>query len=424
METKYNQENKEVAGTEKIDRQETSDPRSTTMDGFDYPLPEERIALHPLADRDHCKLLYRRRDGEIEDHIFKDLPSQLPTGAIMVFNDTKVIHARLRMRRATGALIEIFCLEPSVPADYQVSFSVTRTCRWNCLVGNAKKWKEGEILSAEIQPGSGLRLRAKMLSKGETSYEIEFDWDGGLSFAELIASLGEIPIPPYLNRASEKCDEEDYQTVYARHNGSVAAPTAGLHFTAETLEALAKTGIRERRVTLHVGAGTFRPVKSDTLAGHEMHAEFISVPVTLIKELAETESPIYAVGTTSVRTLESLYIAGCLAAEGKATDMVPQWYAYDPTRPQLSRKEALTALADTVEASGADRYTADTRIIITPPYRYMVVDGLVTNFHQPKSTLLLLVSALIGDDWRRVYDHALASGYRFLSYGDACLFEK
>lgn len=402
----------------------TEDPRSTSIDGFDYPLPEERIALHPLADRDSCRLLYRRHDGRIEDHVFSGLPSLLPKGSIMVFNDTKVIHARLRMRRATGAMIEIFCLEPSVPSDYQLSFATHGSCRWNCLVGNAKKWKEGEILSAEIHSGSGLGLRAEMLSKGETSYEIAFEWDGKLSFAEVMASMGEIPIPPYLNRPSEKCDEEDYQTVYARHNGSVAAPTAGLHFTGRTLDALEKFGIKQRRVTLHVGAGTFRPVKSDTLAGHEMHAEFISVPVSLIRELARTTSPIYAVGTTSVRTLESLYVAGCLAYEGKDFTAVPQWYAYSPSRPRLSRQEALDTLADAVEKSGADHYSADTRIIITPPYRYMVTDGLVTNFHQPKSTLLLLVSALIGDDWRRVYGHALASDYRFLSYGDACLFEK
>lgn len=391
-------------------------PREIAIEDYNYPLPDERIAKHPLAERDRCKLLLRRADGTVEDHIFAELPELLPANAMLVYNNTRVINARLRFRKESGALIEIFCLEPVMPADYALNFATdgANGVEWQCFVGNSKRWKEGELRGIV---GDSV-LSAERVEKIGNASIVRFKWTGSKSFAEIIAEAGELPIPPYLNRATEESDSTDYQTVFSRIDGSVAAPTAGLHFTPELLAAIDAKGIQRRELTLHVGAGTFQPVKSEKIGEHEMHSEFISVDRRLIEELAETDRPVIAVGTTSVRTLESLYHLGCRAAIGLSINELPQWYPYDPKHPRLSRREALQALAKVC----GDRLVASTRVIIAPGYDYKVVDGIITNFHQPQSTLLLLVSALIGPDWRAVYDHALATNYRFLSYGDACLF--
>lgn len=391
-------------------------PQNITIEEYNYPLPDERIAKHPLAERDKCMLLVHQPDGEVEDHIFNELPELLPSGAMLVYNNTRVINARLRFRKESGALIEIFCLEPVKPVDYAVNFAANGAegVEWQCFVGNSKRWKEGALKGIV---GNSV-LTAERIEKLGNASIIRFTWTGNMSFAEVIAQAGELPIPPYLNRATEESDAQDYQTVFSRIDGSVAAPTAGLHFTPELLKAVDEAGMERRELTLHVGAGTFQPVKSEHIGDHEMHSEFISVDRRLIEELAETERPVIAVGTTSVRTLESLYHLGCMAAQGKPIGELPQWYPYSDGHPRLSRKEALTALAVVC----GERLVAATRVIIAPGYEYKVVDGIITNFHQPKSTLLLLVSAFVGEDWRRMYDHALADErYRFLSYGDACL---
>lgn len=390
------------------------------IEEFDYPLPDEQIAKHPLAERDSCRLLVRNGAGELSEHIFKELPALLPADSMLVYNNTRVINARLRMRKPTGSPIEIFCLEPESPADYQQSFAAQQRCSWMCFVGNSKKWKSG-ALEMPLRVGEKqVTLRAVRLSKTDAGSIVEFSWDApDVTFSQIIEAAGEIPIPPYLNRGTEESDAADYQTVFSRIEGSVAAPTAGLHFTPEVLAAIDSRDIPRRELTLHVGAGTFQPVKAETIGGHGMHSEFISVSRDLIDELARAERRVIAVGTTSVRTLESLYHLGRMVTEGLEPDEVPQWYPY--SGPEISAVEALGALRDRLDARGMKRLTASTRIIIAPGYEYKVVKGMVTNFHQPQSTLLLLVSAFTGGDWRRMYDHALAAGFRFLSYGDAQL---
>lgn len=390
------------------------------IEEFDYPLPDEQIAKHPLAERDSCRLLVRSAAGELSEHIFKELPALLPADSMLVYNNTRVINARLRMRKATGSPIEIFCLEPEAPADYQQSFAAQQRCSWMCFVGNSKKWKSG-ALEMPLRVGEKkVTLRAVRLSKTDAGSIVEFNWDApDVTFSQIIEAAGEIPIPPYLNRGTEESDTTDYQTVFSRIEGSVAAPTAGLHFTPEVLAAIDSRDIPRRELTLHVGAGTFQPVKAETIGGHGMHSEFISVSRDLIDELARAERRVIAVGTTSVRTLESLYHLGRMVTEGREPNEVPQWYPY--SGPDISAAEALGALRDWLDARGMKRLTASTRIIIAPGYEYKVVKGMVTNFHQPQSTLLLLVSAFTGGDWRRMYDHALAAGFRFLSYGDAQL---
>lgn len=404
-----------------------TDPRNIEIEEYDYPLPDERIARHPLAERDACKLLRYTPGHEIEDHIFSELPGLLKPGTMLVYNNTRVINARLRFTKDTGAAIEIFCLEPDVPADYAQSFASTATCSWNCLIGNSKKWKEGALtLPLEVN-GVKFDLRAVRTSApGSPAQTVRFEWDApSVSFSEIISAAGEIPIPPYLNRRSESSDSTDYQTVYSHIEGSVAAPTAGLHFTPDLLERLDGAGIERREVTLHVGAGTFRPVSADKIGDHDMHSEFIAVDRGFIADLAdaiEAGRPVTAVGTTSVRTLESLYYIGVLMAAGRWSGEVPQWTPYEAGLPALSAGEALRAIVQRLDAAGDTVLLAHTRIIIAPGYRYRIVGSMITNFHQPASTLLLLVSAFIGPEWRAVYDHALAAGYRFLSYGDACLF--
>ncbi len=396
------------------------------IDDFDYELPEERIARYPLADRDNCKLLVRQADGTLSQHVFTELPSLLSSDSILVYNNTRVINARLRFRKASGAIIEVFCLEPAEPRDYAVSFAKTSSCSWTCFVGNSKRWKEGK-LSMQLMTGTKtLTFTAERLSKDGNSSVVAFSWDNPeVTFSEIISAVGEIPIPPYLNRHTEASDSTDYQTVYSHSDGSVAAPTAGLHFTGRVLEEISRKGIPRRELTLHVGAGTFQPVKSDEIGDHQMHSEFIAVPKNLIKELADTDRRVIAVGTTSVRTLESLYHAGKLIANGNWDGEVPQWAPYADTTEEYSADisvcDALNAISAYLDNRGEDTFIASTRIIIAPGYRYRIVKGMVTNFHQPRSTLLLLVSAFTGGDWRPIYDYALANSFRFLSYGDACL---
>lgn len=401
-----------------------TDTREISIEAYDYPLPDGRIAKYPLAERDLCKLLVRDGRGMIFDKAFVDLPGLLPENSMLVYNNTRVINARLKFRKnGDGALIEIFCLEPHQPVDYALSFASTERCEWLCFVGNSKKWKQGE-LSMQLNIGDKtVELRAEKGDAVGNARIIRFEWSDSVTFSDIISAAGEIPIPPYLNRATESSDASDYQTVFSRIDGSVAAPTAGLHFTDRVLEAIDSKGISRRQITLHVGAGTFQPVKAEAIGDHEMHSEFISVGRDLIEELACQDAPrVIAVGTTSVRTLESLYHIGCLISENRWTGEVPQWYPYEPAHPDTSVGESMSHILKWLDNKGVDKLVASTRIIIAPGYDYKVVGGMVTNFHQPRSTLLLLVSAFMGDDWHRVYQHALASGYRFLSYGDACLF--
>lgn len=402
------------------------------IDEFDYPLPDERIARHPLAERDKCLLLVRREGGQLSTRVFSELPSLLPADSMLVYNNTRVINARLRFRKGEhgeGALIEIFALEPADPTDYALNFASTSGCSWVCLVGNSKRWKEGALSQRVVVEGREVTLRATRVSKEGASSVVRFDWDNPeITFSQLIGSLGEIPIPPYLNRSTEESDSHDYQTVFSRVEGSVAAPTAGLHFTPAVLEAIDRRGIPRLELTLHVGAGTFQPVKSDTIGEHPMHSEFVTAGRELIEQLARGERRVIAVGTTSVRTLESLYHLGCRLSLGLDASMLPQWYPYAEVHPELTVKEAMEQILARLDAIGEDTFMASTRLMIAPGYRYRVVEGMVTNFHQPRSTLLLLVSAFLNrrgadaGEWRRVYDYALAGDYRFLSYGDACLF--
>lgn len=401
------------------------DPREIRIEEFTYELPDCRIARHPLAERDRCKLLVRRPDGAIEERKFADLPGLLPDDAMLVYNNTRVINARLRFRKGddgTGALIEIFCLEPESPRDYAQNFASTSGCSWICFVGNSKRWKDGALHLPLDVAGERVTLTATRVEKRGNASVVAFTWDNpAVTFARIIEAAGEIPIPPYLNRSTEASDTTDYQTVYSHIDGSVAAPTAGLHFTPAVLKAISRRGIPRRELTLHVGAGTFQPVKSDSIGEHEMHSEFISVPLQLVEELAATPRRVIAVGTTSVRTLESLYHIGCMIHQGTWDGELPQWYPYSDTHPQLSIRESLDAVAAYLRRNGADSLVASTRVIIAPGYRYRIVRGIITNFHQPQSTLLLLVSAFVGGDWRPMYDYALAHDFRFLSYGDATL---
>ena len=389
---------------------------------YDYPLPDERIAKYPLAERDTSKLLLYK-GGEICEEKFANLPSFIPQGALMVFNNTRVIQARLRFRKETGAQIEVFCLEPEQPADYQQMFQETKECVWQCLVGNSSRWKGG-VLSQVINIGGvDVTLSVERVSSAAVNL-VRFFWDGGFTFAELLEAAGELPIPPYLNRKTEESDKNTYQTVYSKVKGSVAAPTAGLHFTPAVLSALDATGVQRGEVTLHVGAGTFKPVKSELIADHEMHEEYIEVQRALLERLVAAGGAAVAVGTTSVRTLESLYFLGEKVSENPAIEenelCVEQWEPYNREH-TISTVEALTALLQWLDAKGLDRVHSHTRIMIAPGYTFRIVKAIVTNFHQPKSTLLLLVSAFIGGNWRKVYDYALENGFRFLSYGDSSL---
>ncbi len=394
------------------------------IEDFNYDLPDERIAKHPLAVRDECKLLVRESGGAISEHLFKDVAEILPEDSMLVYNDTRVINARLRFQKAGGgASIEIFCLEPIAPSDYALNLSATGACDWLCFVGNSKRWKDGLLIHNVEINHQNVTVKAERVRREGNASVVRFSWesDGNMTFSDILLALGEIPIPPYLNRETELSDTTDYQTVYSRHDGSVAAPTAGLHFTDSLLDKITLRGIPSRQVTLHVGAGTFQPVKSEHIGEHDMHSEFIAVSRDFIEELASTERKVIAVGTTSVRTLESLYHIGCLISQGKWDGQVPQWYPYSPDHPHLSTSESLGLIVEYLDRQGSSALVASTRIIIAPGYIFKVVKGMITNFHQPQSTLLLLVSAFVGGDWKTMYDFALSHDFRFLSYGDASL---
>lgn len=406
-----------------------TDPRHLKIKDFTYDLPEDRIAKYPKSTRDESKLLLYR-NGEIKEDIFYNLPKYIKSGELMVFNNTKVIYARLHFRKATGALIEVFCLEPHTPADYQQSFSQTRRVVWTCLVGNLKKWKEG-VLERKINVGGReLTLTAERIGVSGTGHEVAFDWgDDSVSFAEVLDAIGELPIPPYLNRDTEASDLTSYQTVYSKIKGSVAAPTAGLHFTQRVLDALDAKGVERNEITLHVGAGTFKPVKSEEIEGHSMHSEWVAVKRESIERLLAHGARCIAVGTTSVRTLESLYYIGVLiqkcGLDASAEQLhVPQWMPYDyavSPEKKLSTVEALENILAYLDHNGLKVLHTSTQIIIAPSYEYHIVKTIMTNFHQPQSTLLLLVSAFVGDDWRKIYKFAMENGFRFLSYGDSSL---
>ena len=399
---------------------------------YNYPLPDDRIAKFPLAQRDHSKLLIYRH-GEVSEDVFCNLPSHLPEGALMVFNNTRVIQARIHFRKPTGALIEVFLLEPAEPTDYELMFQTSGSCSWHCLVGNAKKWKEGRLSRSFDVKGEPVTLSVERLSEATSAAPapkpgeslVTLTWDNpAISFADILDIAGELPIPPYLNRETQESDKTTYQTVYSKVKGSVAAPTAGLHFTQQVLEALDAKGIDREELTLHVGAGTFRPVKSERIEGHDMHTEFVSVSRQTIEKLIRHGARAIAVGTTSVRTLESLYYMGCrLAKNPNASESdlhIEQWEPYD-SQPELTPTEALQHILGWLDRNGKTTLHSSTQIIIAPGYEYKIVKALVTNFHQPQSTLLLLVSAFVNGDWLTIYQYALAHDFRFLSYGDSSL---
>lgn len=392
------------------------------IEDYNYPLPDERIAKYPLSERDSSKLL-RYENGKVSEYVFRDIPGLLPDNAIMVFNDTKVVSARLHFVRPTGARIEIFCLQPVKPEEYNLSFAATDSCTWKCVIGNAKKWK-GDVLSLynpqEDDAVTALNMRAELVSReGETGI-VRFSWDAGHPFSRVLEICGTIPIPPYLNRESEALDVERYQTLYAKIRGSVAAPTAGLHFTEKVLEEIKARGIDMETVCLHVGAGTFLPVKDSEVSKHSMHREPFVVSLDFLKDILESGKKIIAVGTTSVRTLESLYYAGVSCIEKGHPEDVEQWAPYTREYEPTTR-EAIAALVKYLEDNSLTELKVGTRIIIVPGFKFRLVDVLVTNFHQPESTLILLVSAFVGGDWRTIYDYALSHDFRFLSYGDSSL---
>jgi S-adenosylmethionine:tRNA ribosyltransferase-isomerase len=388
---------------------------------FTYDLPDHRIAKHPLENRDLSKLL-TFKNGVIEESKFKNLPSEIAEGTTMVFNNTKVIQARLIFHKETGARIEVFCLEPLQPSDYNLAFQATESSTWKCIVGNARKWKSGTLSMPFFFEGKEYSLCADKVQALDGAWELKFSWNHPeLSFSDVLEQTGKIPIPPYLNRDTEDSDLTRYQTVYSKHEGSVAAPTAGLHFTDEIFAQLDNNGVKRQELTLHVGAGTFKPVKADQIGDHEMHTEHIQVTRESLQNISSATGNIIAVGTTSVRTLESLYWMGVKILSGKNNPhLLEQWEAYELSG-QYSLKESYQAICNYMDEKELSLFNAATQIIIAPGYYFKVISGLVTNFHQPQSTLLLLISALVGDKWRDIYQHALDNDFRFLSYGDSSL---
>lgn len=402
------------------------DTKHIQIKDFNYNLPDERIAKFPLAKRDNSKLLLYRH-GEVTEDVFHNIAQYLPKGALMVFNNTKVIQARLHFRKETGALIEVFLLEPYMPVDYEQMFQTTGHCSWLCMIGNLKKWKEGTLKRTFDVKGKEVTLVAERKEDVHKSYRVDFSWDASdVSWAELLDAVGELPIPPYLNRETQESDKTTYQTVYSKIKGSVAAPTAGLHFTPEVLADIDRHGIDREELTLHVGAGTFKPVKSEEIQDHEMHTEYICVHRQTLEKLIRHEAKAIAVGTTSVRTLESLYYIGVKLE--KTLDLseeelhVCQWEPYEnAVAKPITPLKAIENILAYLDKHGLSALHASTQIIIAPGYEYNIVKMLVTNFHQPQSTLLLLVSAFVHGDWRKIYDYALAHDFRFLSYGDSSL---
>lgn len=397
-------------------------PKDLKIEDYTYPLPDERIAKYPLAERDASKLLVYNKE-ELQEDGYRNIAEHIPEGTLMVFNRTKVVQARLLFKKETGGLIEVFCLEPHEQySDVQTAMLQTHSVLWKCIVGGASKWKHGLILE---QQHDGFTLRAAIVDRGEGYFTIELVWDTDMSFAEVLHIAGKVPLPPYLHRDAEASDEERYQTIYAKNEGSVAAPTAGLHFTERIMDSLQEKSIDTAFVNLHVGAGTFMPVKSDTMQGHTMHAEWIHVDVDTIRKLiAHLDTGIVAVGTTTMRTLESLYWIGAKLLNHTVPDFegyaVTQWDPYE-METDADAKSALQALADYLLQSKQTSLVTKTQILIAPGYKNRVVRGLATNFHQPQSTLLLLVASMLGEDWRKLYEYALQHDYRFLSYGDGCL---
>ena len=404
---------------------------------FNYPLPDERIAKYPLPERDHSKLLIYRDGAVSEDH-FYNVGEYINPSALLIYNNTRVIQARLEFYKTTGARIEVFCLEPLTPHDYQLSLSSTTGCTWKCMVGNAKKWHDEPVTLTINHSPSAITLRAYKEAQMGNTFAVRFEWDGDdISFAEILDAAGELPIPPYLNRKTEASDLKTYQTVYSRIKGSVAAPTAGLHFTESVLADLHRRGIETDELTLHVGAGTFLPVKTADANEHTMHTEIIAVPRETIAHILAKLGSIVAVGTTSMRTLESLYFIGCQLRNAEMSEYrnidsihVDQFEPYEndsqhsALSPRLSTAEALQSILDYLDATHQQTLHAETQIMIKPGYTFHVVDQLITNFHQPQSTLLLLVSAFVGGDWHTIYDYALSHDFRFLSYGDSSILTR
>lgn len=397
--------------------------KNIKISDFTYQLPDDRIAKYPLSERDHSKLL-TWYNGKIDQDIFTNCNHYLPKNAQLVFNNTRVIHARLFFRKETGAKIEIFCLEPVEPADYQIAFQSTAEVTWKCMVGNSKKWKEGFLSHKFEIDGKSIELTAAKIAQEENTFHIRFIWNGGVHFSEIIEQIGQLPIPPYLNRETEKSDEETYQTVYAKIDGSVAAPTAGLHFTKNVLNRLSEKNISTREITLHVGAGTFQPVKSETIEGHTMHHEQVEISIEILRSFLKEPKNIIAVGTTSVRSIESLYWIGLQLEEKRFNPFHPevkQWEPYENDA-NISIDKALQNIIYFLAENNEKVIRFSTQIIILPGYNFKLIRGMFTNFHQPQSTLLLLISAFLGNDWKRVYDYALQNDFRFLSYGDSNLY--
>lgn len=399
--------------------------RNININDYNYNLPDEKIAKYPLEERDMSKLLVFDGD-KIEEDRFCNISTHLPAGSLLLFNDTKVINARMIFEKETGARIEVFCLDPISPSDYAQAFAQNGRCSWKCLVGNSKKWKDGRLKKSIIVDGKNLDLYITRVREIGNSFEILFEWDNpDICFSQIIDVAGNIPIPPYLNRNSEDIDKVRYQTVYSHYQGSVAAPTAGLHFTERVMGDLKKCNIQSDAVTLHVGAGTFQPVKTDNAAEHEMHTEHFIVKRTTIEKIVQYLGNITITGTTTVRTVESLFCVGAQVFENKDVDAeefhVSQWEAYE-YKDKYDAREILENLLSWMTAKGLEYIRCATQIMIVPGFRFRITDRLITNFHQPKSTLLLLLSAFIGEEWRRVYKYALENNFRFLSYGDSCLF--
>jgi S-adenosylmethionine:tRNA ribosyltransferase-isomerase len=401
-------------------------PKLLAIEAFQYDLPDSKIAVHPLAQRDNSKLLVYS-NGEIVDACFKQLDRQLPESSLLVYNQTKVVHARLLFQKETGGKVEVFCLEPDLRyADVTSAMKAKGEVYWKCLLGGASKWKEGQFLHLDTDV---IKVTAKKIAAQDGTWIIRLCWEPrDMSFAEVLQEVGKVPLPPYLNREATEADKSTYQTVFAKEEGSVAAPTASLHFTPAVLQSLNAKGITMTEVTLHVGAGTFKPVKSAHMDGHEMHAEWMEVSVKTIHDLMQqlkSNNPIIPIGTTSCRTIESLYWIGLQAHYGQVVEMgsiaVSQWMPYEFKKPLLAPSLALNALKSQLEERNIDKLIVRTQIIIAPGYVFKLVSGIITNFHQPQSTLLLLVAALIGGDWQKVYQHALNHDYRFLSYGDSSL---
>ena len=404
-----------------MSQEQTLDFDKIHTEAYNYELPEAQIAKFPTARRDASKLLIYR-GGKIEHTVFKGLSDYLSPDDFMVFNETKVIKARLNFRKSTGAKIEVFCLEPHQPSDYEQALQSGSGCVWKCAVGNLKKWKSGFIFSEMQHKGNPIEIRAKKISRNENTVLVKFHWDKPeIQFGDILEQAGKTPIPPYLNRESNSQDSQTYQTVYSRIKGSVAAPTAGLHFTPEVLDNLKQKGLNSAFVNLHVGAGTFKPVTSETAKGHSMHSELFSVELQNLKQIAENVGRITAVGTTSVRTLESLYWFGVKVLQNdKHLNFLSQTEINDLPQ-NISASDAFEALIEYTEKSGAEAFKASTQIFIIPGYEFRILNKMITNFHLPKSTLLMLIAAFTGDDWKEIYSYALQNNFRFLSYGDSSL---